>query len=370
MFWSIVYRLCKGIGLKFFSGEKNWGQVFRKETEKSKYSPDKSKINFAVPDEKTLRDMNHDLLKIIPPGKIRCALNLLKGKKDIVLMADGKMVTKGLQSNFRGDMDLFGHEILLNLTDLQEKLNTEMELYSKCAINYTSGSDGDKFTTLCEIGDSLCGMIEKIRNFHYEQRKKLKSFTSGNYPVKPDKAISACKTHMYTSSIWIRKALQLNVKLLKFMTNLQNNGHMVRTESTVHMDQITNVRLLHDADYIDKNIDRNEHPHLMKKYSDQWKDLVKESLLTEQCVSSSLGMNGIKEMKYYFQKLVKEENVEEMFTKMKNDNFENDAICTIGCMVMPAILPSCAVFYEEGCSYIDGKYNKKLLSTSPLGIIR
>ena len=33
---------------------------------------------------------------------------------------------------------------------------------------------------------------------------------------------------------------------------------MVRTESTVHMDQITNVRLLHDVDYIDKNIDRNE----------------------------------------------------------------------------------------------------------------
>ena len=261
LFWSIVYRLCKGVGLKFFSDEKNWGQVFRKETEKSKYSPDKSKINFAVPDKKTLYDMNHDLPKIIPPGKIRCALNLLKGKKDIVLMADGKMVTKGLQSNFCGDMDLFGHEILPNLTDLQEKLNTEMELYSKCAINYSSASDGDKFITLCEIGDSLCGMIEKIRNFHYEQRKKLKSFTSGNYPVKPDKAISACKTHMYTSSIWIRKALQLNVKLLKFMTNLQNNGHMVRTESTVHMDQITNVRLLHDADYIDQNIDRNEHPH-------------------------------------------------------------------------------------------------------------
>ena len=69
----------------------------------------------------------------------------------------------------------------------------------------------------------------------------MKSFRTGNYPVKPDKAISACKTHMYTSSIWIHKALQLNVKLLKFMTNLQNNGHMVRTESTIHMDQIARL---------------------------------------------------------------------------------------------------------------------------------
>ena len=145
---------------------------------------------------------------------------------------------------------------------------------------------------------------------------------------------------------------------------------MVRTESTVQMDQITNLKLLHDADYIDKNIDRNEHPHLIKKYSDHWKDFVKESLLTEQCVSSSLGMNGIKEMKYYFHKLVKEENVHEMFQKNKNDNFENDAISTITCLVMPVVLPSCALFYEEGCSFIDGKNNKKLLSTSPLGIIR
>ena len=31
-FWSIVYRLCKGVGLKFFSGEKNWGQVVNKKS--------------------------------------------------------------------------------------------------------------------------------------------------------------------------------------------------------------------------------------------------------------------------------------------------------------------------------------------------
>ena len=54
LFWSIVYRLCKGVGLKFFGGEKNWGQVVNRNSEKSKYSPNKSKINFAVPHEKVL----------------------------------------------------------------------------------------------------------------------------------------------------------------------------------------------------------------------------------------------------------------------------------------------------------------------------
>ena len=55
-FWSIGYRLCKGVGLKFFSGEKNWGQVVNKKSKKSRYHPQDSKINFAVPDEKVLRD--------------------------------------------------------------------------------------------------------------------------------------------------------------------------------------------------------------------------------------------------------------------------------------------------------------------------
>ena len=77
LFWSVVYRLCKGVGLKFFGGEKNWGQVVTKISEKSKYSPSKSKINFAVPDEKVLRDFGRVLPKFIPPGKIQCTMDLL-----------------------------------------------------------------------------------------------------------------------------------------------------------------------------------------------------------------------------------------------------------------------------------------------------
>ena len=63
MLWTIVYRLCKESGLKYFSGSKNWGQVVNKECEKSKYSPDNAKINFAVPDEKVLRAYKSGLLK-------------------------------------------------------------------------------------------------------------------------------------------------------------------------------------------------------------------------------------------------------------------------------------------------------------------
>ena len=61
----------QGSGLTFFGGEKNWGQVVMKQSLKSKYSPDVSKVNFGVPNEKILRDMKKVLPKIIPPGKIK-----------------------------------------------------------------------------------------------------------------------------------------------------------------------------------------------------------------------------------------------------------------------------------------------------------
>ena len=72
-----------------------------KKSRKSQYHPEDSKINFAVPDEKVLRDYNTVLLKIILPGKINQGLNLLSGKKDIIMMADGKLVAKGLKMILR-----------------------------------------------------------------------------------------------------------------------------------------------------------------------------------------------------------------------------------------------------------------------------
>ena len=124
LFWSIVYRLCKSSGLKFFAGEKNWGQVVSNECGKSRCTPEKSKINFAVPSESVLRYINRRLPKVIPPGKIHQSLDLLSNQKDVVLMADGKLVTKGLKENFCGDVNLFGHETEPNINELENDIWT------------------------------------------------------------------------------------------------------------------------------------------------------------------------------------------------------------------------------------------------------
>ena len=49
LFWTVVYRLCKGSGLKFFSGPKNWGQVVNKECDKKPLRSNKCKVEFHSP---------------------------------------------------------------------------------------------------------------------------------------------------------------------------------------------------------------------------------------------------------------------------------------------------------------------------------
>ena len=83
-FWLVVYRLLKGKGIRFF------GQVISKTTTRGNYDPEKSDINFAVPDERYLRTQDGILGQMIQPRIIEGSMNMLKNHKDIVLMADCK----------------------------------------------------------------------------------------------------------------------------------------------------------------------------------------------------------------------------------------------------------------------------------------
>ena len=223
LFWSIVYRLCKGVGLKFFGGSKNWGQVVAKECGKSKYEPHLSKINFAVPDEKVLRDINCIMPKIIPPGKIRSTMRMIKDKEDIIIMGDAKLVTKGLKRDFCGDVNLFGHEINPKLEDLKKYMDRRILFLSDCIEKYESSTSCDKFNIIADLTDLLTEMIKRVRKFYKAESQKLLRFSQGNFPCKPDKAISACKTNMYTASIWVLKSLNFNDELFRMLCTLQRN---------------------------------------------------------------------------------------------------------------------------------------------------
>ena len=103
--------------------------MVNKECDKSHYNPSTAKLNFAVPDEKVLRDCQNRIPKVVPPGKIVKCLDMLCNKKDIVLMTDGKLVTKRLKENFLGDVNMFGHETTPNLEQLKSTLESHIYLH-------------------------------------------------------------------------------------------------------------------------------------------------------------------------------------------------------------------------------------------------
>ena len=370
LFWSVVYRLCKGVGVKFFGGEKNWGQVVNKQSLKSHYDPNKSKLNFAVPDEKILREVSKVLPKIIPPGKIEATLQLLKGKENIIIMADGKLLTKGLKKDFSGDVDLFGHEEQPNLQDLRQYLEKQLEFIASTVENYADSPVEDKFTVVIEIVEIMTELIQKVRTFNLLERSKLNKYIGGNYPTKPDRAISSCKTNIYTSSIWMRKAININVKLFKFLANYQCNLHTFKTDNKLTLTECANVRILNNSEYVCSEICKDDSPHLVKKYSDEWKELVKESLVTDRTVADSLGLNGTKCMKKFFKNYIMDEGTDEYIDQIHPPDYELHCMATVSCLFMPALMPSCAILYEEGCSFYSGNIHSKLLSTSHTAVIR
>ena len=262
IFWSIVYRLCKSTGLKFFSGGKNWGQVVSKESEKSRYAGKDSKINFAVPDEKMICEITSSLPKVIPPGIIPKSLNLLRNRKDVVLMADGKLLSRGLGDNFTGDINLFGHETNPNLHKLQIDLSKHLDFIADSINADQNISSLERFNRIAEISSVMAKLCHRIQVYIWNKYKKLQCYDSSNNQYS--KFISKLKTEIYTASLWVRKCLRNNTQLLYLLADLQTNRNLFSTETPLSLEKLPNIRLLHNAEYIAQNVDSNDFPHLFK----------------------------------------------------------------------------------------------------------
>ena len=346
LFWSIVYRLCKSSGLKFFAGEKNWGQVVSNECGRSRYTPDKSKINFAVPSESVLRYINRRLPKVIPPGKIHQSLDLLSNQKDVVLMADGKLVTKALKENFCGDINLFGYEIDPNINDLENEIQRHLEYISNCTCNFGLAEPSDKYHMLSDLLNVITVVIGKIRKFGSNEMKQLRTYEKSVFSdQKYMKVISTYKTNIYTSKIWLKKVFSIN--------------------SNPNVSEKSNVRLLHAAETVSANIDPLDYPHLIKVGSDIHKDLVRQSLMTTETIFTAVGLNKVWSMKNHFQRFVLDIGYDEDCISVNHVG-----LTTLTNIVMPSMLPSCAVLYEEGCRYLNGKKRNKLICSPSHWIIR
>ena len=179
-FWLVVYCLLKGKGLRFFSGPKNYGQIISKVTTRGKYDPEKSEINFAVPDERHLCSQDRILDRIIQPGLINTSMNMLKNHKDIVLMADCMHLVKGLTGHMMGDVNLWGHE---NRPTLQEKLQTFRQDFN--AVTAQVQSLPNASILQCHIDlkytmQLITSNIRNVRQIENTERRRLLNYEKLN----------------------------------------------------------------------------------------------------------------------------------------------------------------------------------------------
>ena len=112
-------------------------------------------------------------------------------------------------------------------------------------------------------------------------------------------------------------------------------------------------------------VDPTDYPHLIKDGSNMFLDLKRQSMLTAKTVYNAMGLNTSKAMKLHFRQYV-----QELLHPDNNSCDRYSGISTLINIIMPALLPSCAVIYEEGCRFLDGKNRKKLLCSSQHWIIR
>ena len=354
------------IRIKIFAGEKNWGQVVSNECGRSRYTPDKSKINFAVPSEMVLRYINRRLPKVIPPGKIQQSLDLLSNQKDVVLMADGKLVTKGSKENFCGDVNLFGHEIDPNINDLDNEIQRHLEYISNCTCNFGLSEPSNKYHMLSDLLNVITVVIGKIRKFGSNEMKRLRTYEKSVFSdQKYMKVISTCKTNIYTSKIWVKKVLKINLEIHDIMAQLQKNTHLFSINSNPNVSEKSNVRLLHVAETVSANIDPLDYPHLIKAGSDIHKDLVRQSLMTTETIFTAVGLKKVWSMKNHFKRFVLDIGYDEDCISTNHVG-----LTTLTNIVMPSMLPSCAVLYEGGCRYLNGKKRNKLICSPSHWIIR
>ena len=150
-FWKLGYKLFGGRFVCFMSGFKNSNQVVLQETSAGSYAPDKSDINFAVPDMKLLREFEPYDIEYsngcetpgISVDMIKEMTRSMEGKSCCITF-DGKKLKPGLTKT-EGDVDMFGLEKGPSLSERQQCLEDAkkpfLELREELSSSYSDDTD-------------------------------------------------------------------------------------------------------------------------------------------------------------------------------------------------------------------------------------
>lgn len=307
-FWSIVFRICGGKGIRFFSGTKNFGQIVSKKSQRGKYNPKDADVNFAVPSVRYLTHFDKQYGKIVKPGIIQETLDIVRNRKNMILMTDLKKISPGHRNKMDGDVNLWGHESSPTLKEQHESLD-ENRRKIKQMIDHVKNTHGNwsLFDTgyLANLLLSVSRVMMSLKRKHLEQRKLLNNYmkrriSTGIMNMYQSK-VSFTRTNMYCCRKLLDEALTINKSILECILTARDTLTDKFRSDGVDPELYTNAKFLKDFEVLNRMYNLRRHTELIPQRSTLWHRLRKTVPVTASTMYSALGLRGKKEMLNNFQ---------------------------------------------------------------------
>ena len=374
LFWMYGYLLLKGRFLRFMGGTKFKGTILDGSSDKGSFSPEKSRINFIVPSENSLRNETEllGMPKIIKPGMIDLMLNSLKSNsKHVVLSCDGKLIRRGLTED-SGDVDLQGSEESPTLEERKNRLMHEINLVRECEDDIQTiiaASESDKITDILPADRSTiqksCQKMLSIlahRNCDVRAAKLKKEYTV-------QKIMKSLEDPDWRKSRYCHLISQLNYecsKMEKYLSASLNDAKDISlllremSGSKIPTSVIESGSLELQSNIVELTGQKTSNPLHIKQGTDEWLQMRKQAPVTGSTLYDAIGMRSLKNQREHIDRYVNDK--EKLFdddTKKLLDwgrNNEGNAVATLVAYGLP-VAEQPSIFAEVGCSFIPSPSN-------------
>jgi hypothetical protein len=376
-FCQVLYRVIKGKGIRYMSGSGHRGQVLKGESRKGVYIPSKGKFNFAIPTTQILSKGIEGMPNNIPPGIIGHTIHMLDKSKQHHIAVDGKRITQGLSGTQLGDVHMWGLEGPPSLEQQHIKLQNFKEKLKSIEDEITDQLQNPLVLKVRSLLKDFTLLLRELRENRLDKTKRLSNLQTkaeNNKDKNYQLAISSVRSHLLRSANVVRRCLASNKSICSILANVQLTPYLFAIGDNVQLSNQVNMKMLHDIDTVSQMFDITTNTHIVKQYTEQWRELRKQARVTGSSAHNAIGLRGKKEMdqhyNHYVNKVPMAQNPPEVQKRMDHGTQnEIHGIATLASVVMPALFPHCAVLYEEGLSFVHSPLRPCLMAVSPDGYI-
>ncbi len=301
-YWNCVYKILGGPGLRLFSGPRGVGT--------NTFDPLHCKVNFAVPSESTLANIQSDIPKLILPSIFDSVIQNLSYMlqfvdKEYVLSFDGKGLSQGFKGDSFGDVNLFGIEGPPSLEEQERRLDTELLFLDDVKKELTEENYVETKENLRKLLKIITLRIKDTRETISLQQKLNMKYTKmkENNPDNQNKYNYILASTKYTEAncrVLIKRALSLNKDICIACAALNGCSNFISTSCNVKLDKQSNYFGLLNPDQVPDIVQIPGNEVYVKQRSPLWHELRNKALVTGSTCNAALGLNTLIAQKEHY----------------------------------------------------------------------